>query len=258
MKTGISVLDKIINMEQSGVILLTGNKADILSGDIANNVCLRQKYEVLEVVSHKKEYLIKRLLVNECNVDYKKWTLKDKYTDKELEQVGQVAVNFIEVTNRLPTIIEQGMNLFNLKKITKIVSDFANVYADRKTVSALVVLDIYPLNAEYIDRKRQLKAIIKLFKDMDNISKKLNIPIIVVYNIDIGKKYNAETYQLNYLEKQDIEKINKVNKYIDKSIILNLDKQQKDVYNLDVYDKNRKIGTTKLNYDFRCRRFMEE
>ena len=90
------------------------------------------------------------------------------------------------------------MNLFNLKKITKIVSDFANVYADRETVQSLVVLDIYPLNAQYIDKKRYLKAIIKLFKDMDNISKKLNIPIIVVYNMSVEKKYNAETCQLNY------------------------------------------------------------
>lgn len=258
MKTEIRVLDKIINLEQSGIILLTGNKADILSGDIANNVCLKQNCEVLEVVSHKKEYLIKRLLVNECNVDYKKWTLKDKYTDKELEQIGQVAVNFIEVTNRLPTIIEQGMNLFNLKKITKIVSDFANVCADKEKASSLVVLDIYPLNAQYIDIKRNLRAIIKLFKDMDNISKKLNIPIIVVYNMGIEKKYNAETCELNYLEKQDIEYINKISKYVDKAIILNLDKQQKHMYNLDVYDKNSKIGTTKLNYNFRCRRFMEE
>ena len=245
-------------MEQIGIILLTGNKADILSGDIANNVCLKQKYEVLEVVSHKKEYLIKRLLVNECNVDYKKWTLKDKYTDKELRQIGQAAVNLIEVTNRLPTIIEQGMNLFNLKKITKIVSDFANVYADRETVQSLVVLDIYPLNAQYIDKKRYLKAIIKLFKDMDNISKKLNIPIIVVYNMSVEKKYNAETCQLNYLEKQDIEYINKISKYVDKTIIVNLDKQQEDMYDLDVYDKNSKIGTTKLNYDFRCRSFTKE
>ena len=55
MKTEIRVLDKIINLEQSGIILLTGNKADILSGDIANNVCLKQNCEVLEVVSHKKE-----------------------------------------------------------------------------------------------------------------------------------------------------------------------------------------------------------
>ena len=84
--------------------------------------------------------------------------IKDKYTDKELRQIGQAAVNLIEVTNRLPTIIEQGMNLINLKKITKIVSDFANVSADRETVQSLVVLDIYPLNAQYIDKKKIFKS----------------------------------------------------------------------------------------------------
>ena len=60
------------------------------------------------------------------------------------------------------------------------------------------------------------------------------------------------------LEKQDIEYINKISKYVDKTIIVNLDKQQEDMYDLDVYDKNSKIGTTKLNYDFRCRSFTKE
>lgn len=43
MKTEFNVLDKMINLEQSGVILLIGDNADILSGDIANNICLNQK-----------------------------------------------------------------------------------------------------------------------------------------------------------------------------------------------------------------------
>ena len=259
MQTGFNNLDKIISLKKSKVILLTGtNCADILSGDIANNVCLKQNCEVLEVVSHKKEYLIKRLLVNESNVEYNKWTLKDKYTKQELEQIGQNTVNLIEVTNRLPIIIEQGMNLFNLRKITRIVLDFANVYADRETVSALVVLDIFPLNAGNIKRRKYIRNIIKLFKAMNKISKKLNIPIIIVYNIDVEKKYNVETNKANHLEKQDIGYVDKINKYVDKTIIINLDKQQENIYNLDVYDTNSKIGTTKLNYNFRCRRFMEE
>lgn len=257
MQTGFKNLDNMINLEKSKVILLTGtNFADILSGDIANNVCLKQNCKVLKVVSHKKEYLIKRLLVNECNVDYKKWTLKDQYTKQELEHIGQATVNLIEVTKRLPTIIEQGMNLFNPKKVTKLVLNFANIYADKETVQSSVVLDIYPLSGEYMDKKIHLKSIIKLFKDMNQISKKLNAPIIVVYNIDVEKKYNAETYQPNYIEKQDIEYVNKINKYIDKTIIVNLDKQQEDIYNLDVYDTNSKITTAKLKYDFKYRKFI--
>ena len=133
MNIGLKNLDKIVNLKESEVILLTGINVDVLSGDIANNICLNQEYEVLEVVSHKKEYLIKRLLVNQSNVDYKKWTLKDKYTDKELMQIGQATINLIETTKRLPIIIEQNMNLYNLRNITKLVSDFANRYADRET-----------------------------------------------------------------------------------------------------------------------------
>lgn len=34
-------------------------------GDIANNICLKQECDVLEIVGCKKEYLIKRKFVNE-------------------------------------------------------------------------------------------------------------------------------------------------------------------------------------------------
>lgn len=252
MKTGFDNLDKLINLRQPGVILLTGAFAEVLSGDIANNICLKQNYEVLEIVSHKKEYLIKRLLVNKCNVDYKKWTLKNEYTEKELQEIGQATVNLVEVTNRLPTIIEQEMNLYNLKKVTKLVSNFANIYADGEEVSSLVVLDIFPLNTEHIKSKKYIKNIIKLFKDIDKVSKKLNVPIIIVYNM----KYNEENSKTKYIEKQDIGYIKKINKYINKTIIVNLIEKQEDVYNLDIYDINIKIGTAKLKYDFKCRRFI--
>ena len=258
MKTGFDNLDKMIDLGKSGVILLTGiHFIDILSGDIANNICLNQGYEVLEVVSHKKEYLIKRLLINESNIDYKKWTLKDKYTDKELQQIGQATINLIEVTKRLPTIIEQNMNLYNLKNITKLVSDFANRYADRETAESLAILDVFPLNAGHIDRRKYRKNIVKIFKDMNKISKKLNIPIIIVYDIDIKKKYTIETYQAQYITKQDIKFIDNINKYINKTIIVNSEKTKEDTYNLDVYDTNNKIGTTQIKYDFKYRRFME-
>lgn len=165
MKTGFEGLDKIINLEDPQLILLTGTHfIEELSGDIANNVCLKQECEVLEVVSCKKEYLIKRMLVNEADVNYKSWTLKDKYSDKELQQIGQATVNLIEVTKRLPTIIEQDFNLYNLKEVVKLVSDFANHYADRGiTANTLVVLDIVPLNSQHKGRYR--KQILKLIKD---------------------------------------------------------------------------------------------
>ena len=34
-------------------------------GDIANNICLKQECDVLEIVGCRKEYLIKRIFVNE-------------------------------------------------------------------------------------------------------------------------------------------------------------------------------------------------
>lgn len=259
MNTGFKNLDKIVNLGKAEIILITGTNADILSGDIANSICLKQEYEVLEVASHKKEYLIKRLLVNQSNVDYRKWTLKDNYTDKELQQIGQATINLIEVTKRLPTIIEQNMNLYDFKNITKLVSDFANRYADRETVSALVVLDIFPLNAQYIDRVKYRKDVIRIFKDMNKISKKLNIPIIIVYDIDIKKKYNSETYQAQYIMKQDIKFIDNINKYIDKYIILNqvrnTENEYAHIFNVDIYNQKEKIDNCKLVYDYKMRKF---
>ena len=103
------------------------------------------------------------MLVNEADVNYKSWTLKDKYSDKELQQIGQATVNLIEVTKRLPTIIEQDFNLYNLNEVVKLVSDFANHYADRGIpANTLVVLDIVPLNSQHKGRYR--KQILKLIK----------------------------------------------------------------------------------------------
>ena len=250
--TEFNILDKIVNLEQSGVILLTGDNADILSGDIANNICLNQKREVLEIVSCKKEYLIKRLLVNKANVNYRNWTLKEEYTKQELEQIGQATVNLIEVTNRLPTIIEQDMNLYNLKNVVKLVSDFANEYADRETVSSLVVLDIFPLNKKYELKSKQKNEIINFFKKISKISRVLNLPIIIIYN-----KINNHH---EYIKKEDLKYIHNLNKCIDTLIILNFEEKQQgqntNTYIVDIYNKNTKIGTGKIKYDFEHRKFV--
>ena len=84
MKTGFENLDKIVNIEKPQVILLSSRlgDGDMLSGDIANQVCLEEKQPVLEIVHSVKEYLIKRLFVNQAKVNYQKWTLKNKYSDE--------------------------------------------------------------------------------------------------------------------------------------------------------------------------------
>lgn len=147
MNTGFKNLDKLINIEEPQLILLTGAYfIEELLGDIANNVCLKQKREVLEIVRCKKEYLIQRMLVNEANVNYKKWHFKNQYTDRELKNIGKSIVNLIETTKRLPTIVEQDKWLYDLKKLAKVVSNYAKQYADREKVDTLVVLDIFPLS----------------------------------------------------------------------------------------------------------------
>lgn len=261
MKTGFSDLDKIIDISKPQVIVMSGTNADILSGDIANNICLKQEKEVLEIVRWKKEYLIKRLLINESNVDYKKWSHIDKYTLQELQQIGQTTVNLIEVTKRLPTIIEQDMYLYDLKNVTTLISEWANDYADRKINETLVVLDISPLNTQQISKRRCKNRIIRKFiKDIQKISKKLNTTIILVCAIGIEKKYNQTTHQPNYIKKQDIEYVNSINKYVDKYIVLNVDRKSKDtnLFDIDIYNQDKKINSLKLAYDYKIRKFKSK
>ena len=179
MHTGFKELDKLIDLNEPQLIALTGSTlVDMLSGDIANNICLHQEKEVLEIVSHKKEYLIKRLFVNQANVDYRNWTLKDKYTDAELKQIGQATVNLIEVTKRLPTILET--EIMNLKDIKQYIEAYANNYADRDTIETLIVLDIFPLNNKYHIEKYEGECV-GFIKDISIIRKRLKCPIIFVY-----------------------------------------------------------------------------
>ena len=256
IKTGFKSLDDLIDLNKAGLTILTGiGFADILSGDIANNVCLEQKCDVLEVVSCKKEYLIKRLFVNNANVNYKKWTLKDQYTKEELQEIGQKTVDLIETTRRLPTIMEQEIDLYNLKNVAKLVDKWANCYADREDIMTLVVLDISPLNRETKSKneKRYIRENTKLLKKLYKISKRLNCTILLVLGIDLKKQYNNS---FKYLTPKDIDSIDKINKYVDNYIAINYTNENR-IFNLDIYNSNTKIGTCKLKYDYDIRKFEE-
>ena len=77
MITEFKKLDKLINLNEPEIIAFSGlYLVDMLTGDIANNICLHQDCEVLEMVSHNKEYLIKRLVINQANVNYRNWYRK--------------------------------------------------------------------------------------------------------------------------------------------------------------------------------------
>lgn len=225
-------------------------------GDIANNICLKQECDVLEIVGCKKEYLIKRIFVNECNVNYRKWTLKDQYTKQELQQIGQATVDLIETTRRLPTIVEQDLELYKLKNVARLVDEWANHYADCEDISTVVILDIFPLNREMRSKneKRYARESVKLIKKLHKISKKLNCPIIVVAEIQLIKKYNKQSY--NYLTPKDLDNIDKINKYVDNYILLNYTNEN-GIFNLDIYNSNTKIETCKLRYNYDIRKFEE-
>lgn len=259
VKIGFKDLDKLIDLNHAGIAVLTGiSFADILSGDIANNICLQQECDVLEVVNSKKEYLIKRLLVNNANVNYKKWTVKDQYSKQELQQIGQATVDLIETTRRLPTIVEQDFELYKLKNVARLVDEWANHYADCEDISTAVILDISPLNKEIKfndnEEKRYARESTQLIKKLYQISKKLNCPIIIVVGIQLMKKYNKQS--CNYLTPKDIDNMDKINRFIYNYVVLNYTGVNK-VFSLDIYNNKEKTGSCKLRYNYEIRRFED-
>lgn len=273
MKTGFKDLDKIINIEDPQLILLTGTHfIEEFSGDIANNVCLKQECDVLEIVNCKIGYILQRMFVNLADVNYRSWYHRNEYTDEELKRIAIKIEDIIEGTKNFPKIIESDIFVYDLKKVAKFVEDYANHYADRGTpANTLVVLDIFPLKdiqkhliysktrrlRKYLEYRKDRNECLKLIKKLRKISHELSCPIIFIDNIDMMKKYN-EDHTYNYLTKNDIDNIKQVNKYVDKFIILNADKREDiNLYDVDVYNQKEKIGTCKLKFDSNCRKFLD-
>lgn len=244
MQTGYEALDNLIDIRKPQLILLADKNhahfASEFSGDIANNICLKQQIDVLELVSCAKEYLIKRLIINQCEVDYRSWYLK-KYTDKEFMDIGKAMTDLFETTNRLPTIEELGfMNIRDIKsRITRYSYD--NSIVDGK--DGLVVFDSFTFN-DWNKNKRRQREEKRLIKVLNKLSKKNNLPIIVTYCLDIDK----------YDEPISIDHISKVVKQYADTIIL-LDYDTEDVI-LKVYADNE-TEQCKLKYNHIYRRFED-
>lgn len=264
MKTGFKDLDEIFNIAEPKLIVLTGKSnhfISMLSGDIANNICLKQEHKVLEIIDLHKEYLIKRIVVNNANVNYNKWTLKnkyeeEKYTNKELEQIGLATINLIETTKELPTIIESKDIGFNLKNIKKFILNYANWYADRDEIETLVVLDISPFSYDIIKckwKKEYLKSLTKFksfifdkyyesrrsqeayrfVKSVRKIAKQLRCPIMIV--CEEGFLFS------------------KIRKNADTIINVDFIEEHSSIVEVIVEEEN-KIKTCKLNYNGEIRK----
>ena len=214
MQTGFKALDNLIDINKPQLILLVdknyGHFASEFSGDIANNICLKQEIDVLELVGCAKEYLIKRLVINQCEVNYRRWYPK-KYTDQEFMHIGKVMTDLIETTKRLPTIEELGfMSIRDIKsRITRYSYD--NSVIDGR--DGLIVFDSFTFTDWRKDKRRQREEK-QLIQVLNKLSKNNNVPIIVIYGLDIDK----------YDEPISIEHINKnITQYSDTVILLNYD-----------------------------------
>lgn len=255
MVTGFKSLDKIFDIAKSQLILMVGEShfVSMLSGDIANNICLNQSKDVLEIVGvYKKEYLIKRLFVNEAEVSYRDWTIKNKYSDQEYSKIGKSVVNLIEVTKSLPQIIDDTC-YEDFKDILKIVSNYANLCADKDIIDTLVVIDVPPF--DYVDKKLNGKAF-SFLKQIKKLSKKLNLPVILVYGLRHDELKNSSNISVN-----NIWKFSKINKHVDKYIIANIDKVNNVndgyIFDIDVYNNKNIESTCKLKYNSNYRKFFD-
>lgn len=260
MKTGFKKLDKLINIEEPQLILISGDPiSDLLSGDIANNICLKQEgNEVLEIVSHDKEKLYKRMFINQAMVDSEKWNEKNKYTNEELQQIGQATLNLLDTTTKLPTIIEQNLILNDLRNVEKLVLKFATHYSKREEIRHLIVLDLFPLNWDtYEKREENQKKIIKFIKKMKKISNKFKTPILIIYDTMSLEK----VVDRDFIIKSEIYDIKRLEKYVDKIMIMNMIDSNKlkkiDVFDVCVFDKEKFIGRCELAYNLKYRKFTD-
>jgi hypothetical protein len=99
-----------------------------------------------------------------------------------------------------------------------------------------------------MQKKEKYKSeIIKLFKDMSNISKKLRCPIIIVY----------DTHSMN-TQKDNIFLIDEIDKFIDKCVVVTDKETANNEFVVKVYDENAIIGIYNLKYEYKYRRFISE
>ena len=250
ISTGFKELDKLVDISTPQIIMIVGKyrNGEELSGDIANNICLKQELNVLEIVDSRKEYLIQRMLVNQANVNYRAWNQRNVYTDEELKKIGKSTVNTVYSLKPLPIIIEEENLWPRRKKIKEIVSYFAEDFGEHYPIYAgIIVLDLFEMNTVCKGKKlkkwekRNEKEAIKIIKDMQKICKKTKCPIII-----------TKQYQ-NINEKINIEKItnyNKIQKNIDTFITI----EQNEI---EVYSKTKLVGKTKLIYNTEIRKYEE-
>lgn len=259
ISTGFKELDKLVNLSKPQVIMIVGRGRDHqeLSGDIANNICLKQGLEVLEIVNSRKEYLIQRMFVNEANVNYRDWYQKNKYTDEELKRIGQSTVNIIDSLQKLPIIIEEEWLWPRRKKIKEIVRDFAEDFGDHYPLLAgIIVLDLFEMNSFITSEEEKLKGYKKknekeeqkIIKDMKEISKKTNCPIIIT------KHFNNHNKKIK-IEEMRNHKI--IKKYVDTFIITDTSSEGYEYNNIEVFGKNGLIGKIKLAYNIEIRKYEE-
>jgi hypothetical protein len=250
MKTGYRNLDEIFNIQMPNMIAITGSTQHFratLSGDIANNVCICQGIEVFEVVSTFKEYLIKRIFTNFCDVNYHKWTLKneyetEKYNDSELQNIGLKTLNLIETTRRLPFIVEERILQYDKKKILNLFNVYANDYADgiANEKEALFVFDLNKFNM-ILDNKQTIKRNKRALKDdryilrnTRKLCKKLKCPAIFTISGDVLKE-NMVKYFDYILDLKGID--------------------ENGIFDIEVKNNFNTLGNIELKYNYEKRRF---
>lgn len=241
MKTSFEKLDKIIDINKPSLILIadniSGRFAAEFSGDIANNLVLKQdntehRIKVLELVSCPKEYLIKRLIINQCEVNYRNWCTYS-YTDEEFIKIGKSINNLIETTKLLPNIEE--IHHETIKEIKQKIIKFCNYEGIDDFGNGLIVLDLYMFTNNN-KSKKEIQKCAKWLNNLRKITKICNAPILVTYS----------TYCNKDLIIKDIDK--QILKNIDTAIIIN-DRDKFSIYS------EQKVNNIQLQYSNKYRKY---
>lgn len=246
IKTGFNSLDKIINLNKPQLITLVdkleGRRAGELSGDIANNISLEQEIPVLELVSCFKEYLIKRLVINQCKVDYRSWYPKH-YTDEEFIKIGKTMTDLIETTKKLPYIEELGRQ--SIKQVKNRIINYVIENRIDENKTGLVVIDSNSFT--FMEKDKIDKKIMNTWiKELQKIVKKYHVSMILTYSPDINN-YKKE------LEISDVD--TSIIKYSDSIVLMNENKSNENI-DLKIY-MNNKMEKCTIKYSRKYRKFED-
>lgn len=234
MKTGFEEIDKTIDLDKSKIIVI-GGKSDIaktaLALNIASNVAFQNKGVLIFSLEMSKEQLVNRLVASDALVENKK-IRENNFNDEEWKKVVE-SVSKIKETK---IFIDDTMNISIqeiLEKIRKIKT--------KESINLIIIDELQLVTDNEVTYKINKKE--RILKILKELSKELNVPILITYSLESLDKITDSNVLLNEICKEDEE-----TQYIDNKILLCKKKNSFDVKVLISDRKSNSINNFELSY----------